>query len=79
MANRREFPYIWATGLPRLLTSESSCEWAGWLKAHHQDWTRVPSNFDQTDWLIRHTTLLNGVRPDWQAQVQTGPVVSLHC
>ena len=36
----RDFPYIWATWLPRLLTGENSCEWAVWFKAHHQDWTR---------------------------------------
>ena len=24
----RDFPYIWATWLPRLLTGENSCEWA---------------------------------------------------
>ena len=37
MATRRDFPYIWATLLPRLLTGENACEWAGWFKAHHQN------------------------------------------
>ena len=61
----REFPYIWATRLPRLLTGENSCEWAIWFKAHFQDWTRQPSDFDQADWLIRHTALLNQQHPEW--------------
>ena len=33
MAVPREFPYIWTTWLPRLLTDENSCEWAVWFKA----------------------------------------------
>ena len=28
-------PYLWVTWLPRLLSGESSCEWASWFKAHH--------------------------------------------
>ena len=65
MAQRRDFPYIWATWLPRLLTGENSCEWAIWFKAHYQDWDRVPSDFDQAEWLRRHTTLLNEQRDLW--------------
>ena len=40
-------PYIWATALAKLLTGENSCEWAGWFKAHHQGWTKPPSDFDR--------------------------------
>ena len=46
-AAQREFPYIWATWLPRLLTGENSCECAVRYKAHHQNWEGVPSDFDQ--------------------------------
>ena len=67
MAQRREHPYIWATWLPRLLTGENSCEWAVWFKAHHQGWTRQPSQFDQTQWLLDHTALLNEQKAQWEA------------
>ena len=56
---QRDFPYIWATWLPRLLTGENSCEWAIWFKAHHQNWIKQPSDFDQSQWLLNHTALLN--------------------
>ena len=66
---QREFPYIWATWLPRLLTGERSCEWAIWFKARHQGWNRKPSDFNQADWLARHTALLNEHRDRW---IQSG-------
>ena len=66
MPQRREQPYIWATWLPRLLTGENSCEWAIWFKAHHRDWTRQPSDFDQARWMLEHTALLNERRANWE-------------
>ena len=42
-------PLSWITWLPRLLTGENSCEWAIWFKAHFQDWTKPPSDFDQAE------------------------------
>ena len=66
MTVRREHPYIWATWLPRLLTGENSCEFAPWFKAHYQDWDRVPSDFNQTQWMLNHTALLNEGRPNWE-------------
>ena len=59
MPQRRDHPYIWTTWLPKLLTGESSCEWSVWFKAHYKDWSKPPSGFDQTEWLMRHTSLLN--------------------
>ena len=64
MLQLREHPYIWATWLPRLLTGENSCEWAIWFKAHYAGWTRQPSDFDQAQWLMRHTALLNQQRQE---------------
>ena len=63
-------PYIWVTWLPRLLSGESSCEWAAWFKAQHEgsSWARVPSNFDQAGWLMDHTALLNEQREVWEKQ-----------
>ena len=55
-------PYIWATALSKLLTGENSCEWAGWFKAHHQGWTKPPSDFDSATWMLEHTALVNRER-----------------
>ena len=66
LAQRREHPYIWATWLPRLLTGENSCEWAVWFKAHYQDWTRTPSEFNQTECMLNHTALLNKRKAEWE-------------
>ena len=52
-------PHIWATALPKLLAGENSCEWAGWFKAHHQGWTKPPSDFDSATWMLEHTALVN--------------------
>ena len=62
LAQRREHPYMWATWLPKLLTGENSCEWTAWFKAHHRNWTRTPSDFNQAQWLLDHTALLNKQR-----------------
>ena len=63
-------PYIWVTWLPRLLSGESSCEWAAWFKAQHEgsSWARTPSDFDQAGWLMDHTALLNEQREAWEKQ-----------
>ena len=63
---QRDFPYIWATWLTRLLTGENSCEWAAWFKANYQDWTKPPSAFDQSEWMLHHTALLNEPKEQWQ-------------
>ena len=63
-------PYVWATWLTRLLSGESSCEWASWFKVQHEgwSWSRMPSDFDQTGRLMNHTVLLNEQRPRWEQQ-----------
>ena len=66
MPQRREHPYIWATWLPRLLTGENSCEWAIWFKAQHQNWAKPPSNFNQAEWLLGHTALVNERIKNWE-------------
>ena len=65
---RTNGPYIWVTWLPRLLSGESSCEWASWFKAQHEgwSWSRMPSDFDQTGWMMNHTSLLNEQRQVWE-------------
>ena len=63
-------PYIWVKWIPRLLSGGSSCEWSSWFKAQHEgwSWSRMPSDFDQTDWLLNHTALLNEQRERWEQQ-----------
>ena len=70
MAVPREQPYIWTTWLPRQLTGENSCEWAVWFKAHHQNWAKVPSDFNQAEWMLNHTSLLNEKKSHWEARRQ---------
>ena len=62
LAQRREHPYICATWL----TGENSCEWAVWFKAHYQDWAKVPSDFNQAEWMLNHTALLNKRKANWK-------------
>ena len=64
-------PYIWATTLAKLLTGENSCEWAGWFKAHHQSWTKPPSDFDSAKWMLEHTALVNEERESREHQGYT--------
>ena len=62
MPRPRQHPYIWATWLARLLAGEAHCHWAGWFRAHYQDWARPPSDFDNAQWMLDHTALLNRER-----------------
>ena len=59
MARAREQPYIWTTWISRFLAGEAHCEWAGWFRAHYQDWVKPPSDFDSARWMMDHTALVN--------------------
>ena len=59
MPRARAQPYIWATWLAKLLAGQDHCEWAGWFRAHYQDWAKTPSDFDSAQWMLDHTALLN--------------------
>ena len=62
MTRPRESSYIWATWLARLLAGEAHCEGAGWFRAHYQDWTKPPSDFNSAQWMLDHTALVNEAR-----------------
>ena len=63
MAQRRSRgPYILAATLDKLLTGETYCEWAGWFKAHLENWTKAPSDFDSATRIMEHTALANQER-----------------
>ena len=36
------------------------------VKARHQNWDRVPSNFNQAEWMLDHTTLVNKRVANWK-------------
>ena len=63
MAIQRDIPYIWVTWLTKLLVGENSCEWAAWFRANHEgkSYDKAPSNFDATEWQLKHTELLTQV------------------
>lgn len=46
--------------------AERSLEWVVWLKARYQKWDRVPSDFNQADWLVKHTALLTEQKAEWE-------------
>lgn len=60
----RDFPYIWVSTLSGLLSGEKSCEYAGWFKAHYQDYERLANDFDEAAWKEKHTQLLNRIGSD---------------
>ena len=62
MPRPRESPYIWTTWLAKFLAGENFCEWSAWFRAHYQDWTRQHSDFNQSEWMLDHTTLVNRAR-----------------
>lgn len=64
--SRATGPYVRVTWLLRLLSGESSCEWASWFKTQHEgdSWARVPSNFDQADWMMNHAAR-RAMVPTW--------------
>ena len=68
MAERKEHPYIWTTWLTRLLSGDSSCEWAAQFRAHHESksYSKVSSGFDAARWQMEHTALLNRARAEME-------------
>ncbi len=69
MARTRDTgPYIWVSWIAKLLTGENSCEWAAWFKSQHEtsSWEKVPSDFDQAGWMLKHTALVNRLREEWE-------------
>ena len=69
MAVKRDHPYIWTTWLTRLLSGDSSCEWAAQFRAHHEtkSYSKVSSGFDAARWQMEHTALLNKARAEMES------------
>ena len=74
MAQPRENgPYIWVTWRSKLLVGENSCEGAAWFRAQHEGWSwdKVPSTFNQAQWQLNHTVLMNRVRERFESEGKT--------
>ena len=69
MAVKRDHPYIWTTWLTRLLSGDSSCEWAAQFRAHHEtkSYSKVSSGFDAARWQMEHTALLYKARAEMES------------
>ena len=78
MPHLRETSYIWATWLARLLADESHCQWAGWFRAHWQDWTTPPSDLDSARWMLDHTALVKMGWPISRASRRNNPMLTSH-
>ena len=63
-------PYVWVSWINKLLVGEASCEWGSWFKAQHEgsSWEKVPSDFDQVQWLLKHVELLEQTRRYYERQ-----------
>ena len=59
MTIQRTAPYIPVTGISRYLTGDKSCIWAAWFKANHQNYAKMPSDFNSAKWNMEHTDLMN--------------------
>ncbi len=51
-------PYVWVTWLTSLLSGDDHCEWAIWFKAHYQNYTKAPRDFDLVQWTAEHDTMV---------------------
>ena len=71
MANKKPFPYVWATYLPKIMTGEDVCEWKPQFKTHHyaNSYPKVETGFDLAKWQLEHTDLLrrefDNLTPIW--------------
>lgn len=74
MATKRDTVFIWITWLAKVMAGDQSCEWASWFKAHHENYMKVPSDFDNAKWKMEHTRRLRELR---QERVEAGARVFL--
>ena len=59
MTRPRTNLYLYLTWIPRYLTGEKSCLYAAWFKANHQNYKKMPSDFNSAKWNMEHTNLMN--------------------
>ena len=66
MATKRDGVFVWITWLAKVMAGEQACEWASWFKAHFENYTKAPSDFDTAKWKIEHTRKLRELRLECQ-------------
>jgi hypothetical protein len=66
MVSKRDNVFVWITWLAKVMAGEQSCEWASWVKAHHENYDKAPSDFDSAKWKIDHTRKLRELRLERQ-------------
>lgn len=74
MTTQRERPFVWLTWLSRLMTGERTCLWASWFRAHYEGYERLPIDFNEAVWKVRHTALLTDVATQLE---QEGQIVTM--
>ena len=59
MTVTRDKPYMSVIWIPKFLVWDGSCIWTCLFKAQHQDYERMPSDFDLAKGNAEHTDLMN--------------------
>ncbi len=61
-------PSIWVTWVSKLMAGETQCSWSSWKKTHFNGLNKVPSNFDQSTWVLNHTSLINEITSELMSE-----------
>ena len=54
-------PHIPVTGMSSYLMGNDSCIFSAWFRAHHQDYVRIPRDFDGVGYERVHTEMVNEI------------------
>jgi hypothetical protein len=57
MLQRRPKPYVWCSGIAKILAGESRCLWQHWFRAHFK-YEKLHRGFDAEKWNIDHAGLV---------------------
>lgn len=61
---KRMEPYIWVTWASKLMAGETSCTYSAWIKAQFKGYETIASSFNQAEWMLNHTSLLNKIKAE---------------
>jgi len=73
MTKPRDGRFVWVTWLSGIMSGERSCVWGPWFRTNYTDYAKVPSDFNEAQWMLDHTRLLTdlvGEREKLGEQVQ---------
>lgn len=57
MGTPRETAFVWVTWITKLLSADAHCLWSAWFSTHNQ-YEKVPSDFDQARYASEHGALV---------------------